>query len=630
MQPSPASPHERDRGAVIPLVALALPVLILMTAFAVDLGRQRDSRRTMQARADVIALDMMRIVEGRTSEEVAADPATDDALRMSAQQNGLTVTAVTGGVATGPDDLRIEVVWGEWDEQIGFISHLNGAVYEAGLVADAVRVTASETTDYFFQPGSGGATRTAVATREPEVRLQLGSLVAGIHPQLPIPSSVGGQARLDATVRALNAQLSAQFRTGFAAPLPGAETGFDAVGYRGIAAADVELDRMATEAGFGSTDEMLDSYMTVEEFFDASIGALNSQAADGDPNAANAAAEMESFRTAMGVNNQAEMRLGDWIDASQGRGSAASSTVNAFDLLRGGAQVIDGANFISFGFTPDLPGAGGVFDASGTNVQMAMIEGPRMEWGVACLDPQSLDPEARERCAEASTAQVRFQVNLQLNSGTAFSNTPVYLPLVIEAGRADAYVPRLACSTPREDSIAEVAVDTGAVRVRVGTTTDLESETSTSVTAALLFSAGDLTLTERLLLALSSLFTGNVVGTSDTTLGGGSTDHVFFPLDDPNEWQRSMGGLSTSISNQFTTTFAADLEAAFTSSTLSLLGLGNLLVQLQPFFDELLDENVITPLLQAAGVSIGGADVLADEMTCGSPLLVREGERVSP
>jgi uncharacterized membrane protein len=607
----------QDRGAVIPLVAIALPVLILMTAFAVDLGRQRDSRRTMQARADVIALDLIRITEGRTSEEIAADPATDDALRDSALQNEMNVTQVSGGVATGPNDLRVEIEWGEWDEAVGFISHLNGTAYEPGLVADAVQVTASETTDYVFQPGSGGATRTAVATREPQVQLQLGSLVAGIHPQLPIPSSVAGEARLDATVRALNAQLSAQFRTGFAAPLPSAETGFDAVGYRGIAAADVELDRMAAEAGFGSTDEMLDSYMTVEEFFDASIGALNSQAADGDPNAANAAAEMESFRTAMGVNNEAEMRLGDWIDASQGRGSAASSTVNAFDLLRGGAQVIDGANFVSFEFTPNLPGTGGVFDPSGTNVRMSIIEAPQMGGGIACLDPTS-----STRCATASTAQVRFQVNLQLNSGTAFSNTPVYLPLVIEAGRADAYVPRLACSTPIEDSAADVALDTGAVRVRIGTATNLQAQDSTSVTASVLFSAGDLTLTEKALLLLDALFSADVIGTSDATLGGGSTDHVFFPFDDPNEWQRSMGGLSTSISTEFTTTFAADLEAAFTSSTLSLLGLGNLLVELAPYFDELLDENIITPLLQAAGVSIGGADVLAYDMTCGSPLLV--------
>ncbi|MGH9275543.1 MAG: pilus assembly protein TadG-related protein, partial [Acidimicrobiales bacterium] len=51
----------RDRGATLPIVALILPVLIIMTAFAVDLGRQRSSRRTMQARADIVALDMVRL-----------------------------------------------------------------------------------------------------------------------------------------------------------------------------------------------------------------------------------------------------------------------------------------------------------------------------------------------------------------------------------------------------------------------------------------------------------------------------------------------------------------------------------------------------------------------------------------
>ncbi|MEQ1787780.1 MAG: pilus assembly protein TadG-related protein, partial [Acidimicrobiales bacterium] len=80
----------RDRGAVLPLVALLMPMLVVVTAIAVDLGRQRSDRRLAQAGADVVALDMIRIVEGRTLDEILADPGTAVALSDSAARNGFT------------------------------------------------------------------------------------------------------------------------------------------------------------------------------------------------------------------------------------------------------------------------------------------------------------------------------------------------------------------------------------------------------------------------------------------------------------------------------------------------------------------------------------------------------------
>src|SRR3546814_710078 len=55
------SETERDRGATLVLIALAMPVLILMTSFAVDPGRQRSLRRVPQAAADVVSPDQVRI-----------------------------------------------------------------------------------------------------------------------------------------------------------------------------------------------------------------------------------------------------------------------------------------------------------------------------------------------------------------------------------------------------------------------------------------------------------------------------------------------------------------------------------------------------------------------------------------
>ena len=57
--PRPASGMRRrrdERGAIIPMMAMLLVVLIPSTAIAVDLGMQRVVRRDMQALADVVAL----------------------------------------------------------------------------------------------------------------------------------------------------------------------------------------------------------------------------------------------------------------------------------------------------------------------------------------------------------------------------------------------------------------------------------------------------------------------------------------------------------------------------------------------------------------------------------------------
>ena len=59
-----------ERGAIIPMVAMLLVVLIPSTALAVDLGMQRVVRRDMQAMADVVALDLVRLVDGRTAAQI--------------------------------------------------------------------------------------------------------------------------------------------------------------------------------------------------------------------------------------------------------------------------------------------------------------------------------------------------------------------------------------------------------------------------------------------------------------------------------------------------------------------------------------------------------------------------------
>ncbi len=572
-------PARRDRGATLPIVAILLPVLILMTAFAVDLGRQRSSRRTMQARADVIALDMVRLADGRTEVEIVAGDAThpsaESALSASAARNGIERSKI------------VELDWGTMVAGVFNTSSLP--------VPNAVKVTARESTTYFFQPGAGSAERSAVATRSPLVDLSVGSLAAGFQPNIP------NSAALDAEVNALNARLAAHF--GATVPNPGS-AGFDLVGYRGLAAADVDLWRVAANGGFASPDALMSSDITAGQLFTWTASALDQQAAEGDPNAASGAAQLRRFQTQMGVNSNATMRLGDTITFQQGGDDAAAAgTVNALDLLSGSADVINGSSFLTYQLAPTVPGITSV------TVKQRTIVPATTELGLGVG-------------GSATNKQVRFQVDLVVAPLVGMTQA-VKIPLVVEAATAVGTVGRLSCATPSTASEAAIDTSTSAVKVTLGTAADL-SASNLVISQGVMIDAGGLTVSALLNLGLSlATITGlnlssTTTGTATATLGGGSTQLTFLPEVPPVPWQRAPGGFgATSLGTQLQSSFVARLNNALLGTTAS----SAMATQLGYVFGNL-DTTIVDPLLKASGVSIGGADVRAYHLQCRGPMLV--------
>jgi hypothetical protein len=578
---------ERERGAVIPLVALMLPMLIVITAIAVDLGRQRSDRRLAQAGADVVALDMMRVADGRTLQQILSDPATSVALTESAERNGF-VNAVGFVVDTRQPHIT-NIAWGE---AAGDVFEVLDPLVPADLdtVPTAVRISTARTTDYFFQPGSGRVQRSAVAAYpQPKVDLTVGSVGAGFQPNVP------DSLALDATVEALNARLAAHF--GATVPNPGT-AGFDLVGYRGLAAADVDLRRVAANAGFASPDELLASDMSVGQFFDATAAALDQQAAEGDPNAANAAVELRRFQSQMGVDNSARMSLGETLQFEQGGDSAAAvGSLNALDLLSGGAEVIDGTSFLSYRLSPAIPGV------AVANVDQYLVRRATIRRGLPLH-------------GTATNKQLRFKVDLQVAPLLGMT-TPVFLPLVIEAAVATGTVDRMTCSDPLALSEAEIDVLTSGVTVRLGTAADLTAD-NLAISQGVLIEDGGLTVSALLNLGLSlSQILGlnlsqDTTGAASASVLGGSSQHVFLPYQDPNPFQRAPGGVGAlTLGAQL----ASSLSASLGNSLLGTTATTNLVNQLSYVFDDL-DTAIIDPLLASAGVTVAGADVLAENLDC--------------
>ncbi len=307
----------RDRGAVIPIVALLLPVLMIMTSFAVDLGRQRLLRRDLQANADVIALDLSRLADGRTKAEIEeADPAAYVAyVNGSFQRNGMAPVASLA-------EVRQMVTFGTWDETLP-----DPTFDPAGDPPNAVQVSLDGVLDYYFQPGVGESSRTAIAMRD--------LVVTPPAPAVPYAAgfSIGSYAA------ALSSANSAMLNA-----LIGSSLGAGALGYDGLATTQLSLLDIAAELGGLTPEQLFDGSVSVEDVLRASSAILRR----GDPSSAEADVLDGVLASQAAVDTVGSVALSDALAVGVGgEEAAAQSSVNLLDLLATSAFLANGSSGVS-------------------------------------------------------------------------------------------------------------------------------------------------------------------------------------------------------------------------------------------------------------------------------------------
>lgn len=408
----------RERGATLVITAAVLPVLILMTAFAVDLGRQRASRRTMQARADIVALDVVRLADGRTEDQITGLDASRGTtppiyaayIQDSADRNGVARSA-----------LAIE--WGTWNGTI-FVQTVGNAV------PTAVEVVASETTEYFFQPGSGDVSRTAVATTDDLATLSLGSTLA--------QASAGNATLLNQLLTGLLCSVPTDPPT--PTPLCSNQADVTAGGYQGLATHQVTLDNLRAAGGFGSVDEFLDQEFTADEFASLSAQAFRNNR---DPSTAEVydGHGNSLHKASQGVNRKFRPR--DGVSAeTPADGAVAGADVNPYGLMMAGLQVANGSNFVDISSAiPTLPDRAGISNVSLTS-RYQVIQAPVIGIGRV----------GSKKTTNLHTAQLRVLHTLSFDitrtvAGSTLSGH-VSLPVDVSGGGAVASLTRITCTQP--------------------------------------------------------------------------------------------------------------------------------------------------------------------------------------
>lgn len=562
--------RRRDRGAVLPIIALLLPVLMVMTGFAVDLGRQRSDRRSMQAVADVIALDLSRLADGRPLSEIqvgsGVHPPAETALELAAARNGV-------------DRAQLVVDWGTWDEVAGWQT----IGFVGTSVPDAVMVTAADTTDYYFQPGTGDVSRTAIAKygADPLAGFSVGSF---------------GVAMTTDEAQLLDDLLSPYIDEDPALFNPPVD--LDAASYQGLAGADIPLGDFGGQFGAGTPRELLDTQVSLSDFMLASANILRNQG-----RAAEAQLVEDSITAAM---DDLTVRLGDYANADTGaEGSAMGAGVDIPSVIAGSVFQArcetDPTGFEQCDalVVPDLTAS---IPLTTANASVKVIESERYHYG-----PEGTGVDTGQIQASIQTVTGARHVG---DCGPTLSNLLCLLDgLLVELADARVTVDATVTVAGGRTSIADIdCTDPDALGLL------LESRTSLyDVDLDIRVDFG----TRGALGLLGTVF--GTVTMSGSTVGTNSIDDVLFTVapDVLGATMKTTGAGNIGLAPVSLTT-QGDVDGVF--HDLAYLNIDfvfqdmmDLLVN--PLLAEL-DQVVLDPLASMLGMNVSGSDLVAHAIEC--------------
>lgn len=365
-------PHRDARGVTAVVVAVLMSaVLVVSAAFAVDLGQQRVVRRDMQAIADVVSLDLARLLDGRTA--AAYDKsAFDEAKNKSVARND---DALGGELSSS--DVTWDFVERDGDNWVVVGKTSTGT-------PTAIRVNAGSDIRFAFGGvtgvARGDANRTSIATLEPKVCFSVGANLV----DLDTSSNV--------LVQALETFLGINLL----------DVSASAVGPSGIASlkqAQVPLLDLAAALDVGTVDALVTSTepVTVGELLTASAEVLNNK---GGLANVEAALLLEALAANAALATPT-LLVSDILEVGPGGGSALNADLKVADLVEVLAYVA-GEHAVGVTVPVNVPGLAGML------ATVEVIEIPKM----ACARPNE------SPVVEAESAQVRVSATLDLGSAT--------------------------------------------------------------------------------------------------------------------------------------------------------------------------------------------------------------------
>lgn len=426
---------------------------------------------------------------------------------------------------------------------------------------NAVRVTAWTTVHFSFINGSGGAGAQGGGVGRTSIA----------YAQNSACFSLGSfAARVSTSGSLLNGLISDALDLGV-------------IDYRGLAYSSIKLDDLAAELHAGTPDELMATTVTLNQLFTAMAHVFqNDGSTSGGGSSSATLALLNSLASAgYGSVAQSSFTLDKLFSLTSGQGSVVATIVNLYDLLAATAFVANGTNALA---VPSFNALGGA--VTGT---LKVIEKPIVKCGPVGTT------------VETSQIDLQLSVHLPSTSVLALLKTDSTLSVTAQVGQATGTMSNIVCNTGFPTGV-DVTVASALARL----STSLHIDTKT----------------------LANLLVATVdTGSGGTVSGSSSTVSVRVPPDAyglPKETGSAPAESQVAnITSGDVTLVPPGLPLGVTlSSLVSALNSSVISATVNPLLVNL-NGTLITPLSQALGIRLGGADVtLPEAPECGQVDLV--------
>ena len=314
--------HRHDeRGAVFPATLVMMGVIFLIISLVIDVGGDRIVRRDMQSIADVLALDVVRNLDGRAASGYTGYDSTgpSSTLFSTAKQESLDRQAAIAD----PDTVTVRLAVTDKD---------SGAFVRWAAPSDvpnAVQVWTTGSSAFRFLPSVPRRTnlqRSALAVLGPPVAcISAGATFIELVPQGPLDTFLGKLIGVD--------------RLTILDP-------------SGLASLDLEIPilDLATALGVGSVDQIATANVTAHDFVIAMADVLSHQGSS--------ASLLNGI--AAHLSDSTNLNIGSILSLNTGNQSAADIAVNAFSLLQAVIMAANKDTFVNLNLTGSFPGLASV------------------------------------------------------------------------------------------------------------------------------------------------------------------------------------------------------------------------------------------------------------------------------
>lgn len=364
--------HHREKGSTSVLVAIMIPVIIGFIGLGIDVGHLFITKKQLQNNADSAAMAGVSDLDHYQT-----------LVNSVIQSGGLQIANLQ------------QAVRGSWDE--------GTKAFVADDTGKAVRVELSQTIDVYFMRLLGAPARIPV-TATATANLRIAGVVAKLGASL---------IDIDTTKGALlNALLG---------NLLGTSLNLTAVGWQGLANGQLNLIQFINLAkldlGVGTTEQLLNTNVTIMQFLDLMIQALEAD----NQTAALDLAVLQSQIAGLSVGAlNLSLRIGDIINLDLNQGALVKADVDVLSLVSVLAEVFNHNSAVSLS----------------TNVNLGLLN--------VDLRANIVEPPVIRVMQEGDTihsAGARIYLNSQVGtllSGLLTNSSLLNVPLYLELGSGDA------------------------------------------------------------------------------------------------------------------------------------------------------------------------------------------------